>query len=450
MAFEELTEPRKSYAPKQVYASFDSKSEPAGMTTHRPSASLLKDTPPSVIVALTKLSPIISTLDTSLALITWTSEDNWSSFLLLAIWWLSCLYGDVIFHYAGNWLVLLILGIGFIRRKMRTRAIIRAIRNGGSPMTTGVEDTQKVMDKTLYEIDCFIARCQLLGANFEPFYKLYKWEDPKWSALIVVRLVLITPLYVATLWLFSARAWLLFTGTIFLTCTSSWFKVICTVAWRLKVVRKIVAALVGISYLPGEYNLMNTITGSPRFDAFSLSDPATAETTPDGSRFTTAVSVIENQRRWLGLGWTPSLLPHERSPFTDVDNRTCPAPDNYGLPIPKTTVENGATRTTSWAWIDKEWRIEKDRARDADGWIYFDNSWHNPASSGEYGKYTRRRKWIRNAECTEKVSTGGTGSTMTDVKSEKWRTVSGNGRELISETMHKRPLFRRKSTPTRI
>lgn len=414
MAFEEMSGPRTSIRPKQVFASFDSKSSPAGITTHRPSASLLKDTPPSIIVALSQLAPIVKTLNAVLALITWTGEDNWSSFLLLSSFWLCCLYGDLALHYAGNWLLLFCLGIGYFHKKMVTQKIVHAIEKGDNPITTGIEDTQTIMDATLYQIDCLRARCHLLSSTFEPIYRIFTWEEPQQSILIGMRLGLVTPLYLLASWFLTTRTLVLIAGTFFLTFTSPWFKVICTVCWRLRIVRQIATALIGVEYLPGESNILHALSSPPFASAFDISAKGGSSGAPtslsDDSRFTTTIAVIENQRRWLGLGWTPSLLPHERAPFTDVDDHPGAAPENTALPAPKTTTsEDGITRTVHWKWIDSDWRIERDRGRDPDGWLYFDNTWRHPTATEEFGRYTRRRKWIRNAECAETVESPGGG-----------------------------------------
>ncbi|CCG81375.1 Integral peroxisomal membrane protein [Taphrina deformans PYCC 5710] len=403
-----MSGPRTSIRPKQVFASFDPDSSPAGMTTHRPSASLLKDTPPSIIVALSHLAPIVRNLNRILALITWTGRDNWSSFLLLAAFWLLCLYGDVVFHYAGNWVVLFFLGVGYFRKRTQTTGIVHAIEEGDNPITTGIEDTQKVMDATLYEIDCLRARCHLLSSTAQPLYRLFTWEDPQQSAMVGMRLALVTPLYVAALWFFTVRVLLLVTGTFLLTFTSPWFKVILTVCWRLRIVRRLASAVVGADYLPAETDIRQILTPSSA-TAAAVSSPADATRSnlasprSGDSRFTTTIAVIENQRRWLGLGWTPSLLPHERAPFTDTDDRPGAAPENTALPAPKTTGEGAVSRTVHWTWLDPAWRIERDRGRDGEGWLYFDNAWRHPTPTEEFGKYTRRRRWIRNAECHESV-----------------------------------------------
>lgn len=177
----------------------------------------------------------------------------------------------------------------------------------------------------------------------------------------------------------------------------------------------------GVEYLPGESNIMQV------FSQESIATPSETSSivsaTIGRSKFTTTISVIENQRRWLGLGWTPSLLPHERAPFTDVEDHPAVPPENTALPEPKTTIEaGGVTRSVTWKWIDHGWRVEKDRGRDPEGWLYFDNAWRHPSATEEFGRYTRRRKWIRNAECTEVVTPSSQASSRT-------ASVSGNQKD---------------------
>ncbi|KAL8949533.1 MAG: hypothetical protein Q9222_004370 [Ikaeria aurantiellina] len=115
-------------------------------------------------------------------------------------------------------------------------------------------------------------------------------------------------------------------------------------------------------------------------------------------RFT--FTVFENQRRWLGLGWTHSLLAYERAPWTDEHLNPSNSKDNFQLPA----IEGAGAR---WQWVeDSEWKIEgsgKGKAGDeADGWIFYDNKWNDGRRGQDgWGRYTRRRKWYRDAELVE-------------------------------------------------
>jgi hypothetical protein len=95
----------------------------------------------------------------------------------------------------------------------------------------------------------------------------------------------------------------------------------------------------------------------------------------DGSSVRFTFVVYENQRRWLGIGWTYSLFPSERGAWTDEHLNSVPPKDSFELP----DVQTGGSK---WRWVEgSEWRIEgADHSTKSDpkistseGWIYYDN-----------------------------------------------------------------------------
>ncbi len=89
-------------------------------------------------------------------------------------------------------------------------------------------------------------------------------------------------------------------------------------------------------------------------------------------RFT--FTVYENQRRWLGLGWTSSMFAYERAAWTDEHLNPAPPKEKFQLP----EVEGGNAK---WQWVPgSEWRTDgSGRAGEgtsgkpkSDGWIYYD------------------------------------------------------------------------------
>lgn len=119
-----------------------------------------------------------------------------------------------------------------------------------------------------------------------------------------------------------------------------------------------------------------------------------------GVRFTFAI--YENQRRWVMLGYTANLLPNERQAWTDEHLNTVPEKEEF--PLPDTEFD-----TTKWRWVpESEWRVdpswtegEGSKARDKEGWTYYDNKWQGGSRIDDWGKWTRRRRWIRDAELVE-------------------------------------------------
>ncbi|EDO17335.1 hypothetical protein Kpol_1062p44, partial [Vanderwaltozyma polyspora DSM 70294] len=116
--------------------------------------------------------------------------------------------------------------------------------------------------------------------------------------------------------------------------------------------------------------------------------------------------LYENQRRWIGIGWTPSMLSYERSSWTDEFLNPSLSPEEFELPE--------SQKNMKWKWVDRSWRLDmtndgmiqlsSNKAKTVafpnsdDGYIYYDNTWKKPSTVDSFSKYTRRRRWIRTAE----------------------------------------------------
>ena len=101
------------------------------------------------------------------------------------------------------------------------------------------------------------------------------------------------------------------------------------------------------------------------------------------------------------------MFAYERGPWTDEYLNPAPSKTDFELPH----VEAGLAR---WRWIDRsEWKIEGatsgsatptkgSKESDGRGWIYYDNKWNDGRRDVDsWGRYTRRRKWYRDAELVE-------------------------------------------------
>ncbi len=114
------------------------------------------------------------------------------------------------------------------------------------------------------------------------------------------------------------------------------------------------------------------------------------------------------------------MLAYERASWTDEHLNPAPSKDRFKLPA----VESGTAR---WRWVEgSTWKIEggakitnsppkpsskgtkpdqSSAAGDGGGWIYYDNKWNDGKRDADsWGKYTRRRKWYRDAELVEITS----------------------------------------------
>ncbi|EAT90333.2 hypothetical protein SNOG_02121 [Parastagonospora nodorum SN15] len=306
---------------------------------------LLAATPPQITRVLAYSHPFILPLNKLVGLLTWTTGDPWESFLLVASFWAIVMYGDAVTRYAGPIIVVSGLILGMYTRRY-------------SPLSstgwTG-EKGQKVHKRAESESDI----------------KHHKsLED-------IVDMSL------------------------------SWHsrpaRVTRTLMWRSRMVRKTCAFLTGLDF--GD-TISADKKGAPPLPprkkstqevAASLAAKRRPEST--GVRFT--FSIYENQRRWLGIGWTSSMLAYERASWTDEHLNAVPPKDQFELP----EVEGGQSR---WRWVQgSSWKIEtggdtKTTTKDDAGWIYYDNKWRDGRRGLDgWGRYTRRRKWYRDAELVE-------------------------------------------------
>ncbi|KAI9206137.1 integral peroxisomal membrane peroxin-domain-containing protein [Polychytrium aggregatum] len=108
------------------------------------------------------------------------------------------------------------------------------------------------------------------------------------------------------------------------------------------------------------------------------------------------ISVFENQRWWLGLGWIPHLLESERAAWSDEAGIVrYAAKDSFSLPR-----ENNV----EWTWVEPTWTVSNSWAghfgTDPEGWQYTDNVWSNQSSTPSVSTFTRRRMWIRQMKAT--------------------------------------------------
>ena len=98
------------------------------------------------------------------------------------------------------------------------------------------------------------------------------------------------------------------------------------------------------------------------------------------------------------------MLAYERASWTDEHLNATPPKERFELP----EVEGGHAR---WRWVEgSEWHLESSEdgkpternEREDEAWIYYDNKWQNGRRGKDgWGRYTRRRKWRRDAELVE-------------------------------------------------
>lgn len=355
---------------------------------HRKSPLLIA-TPPSITRALAFSHPFILPLNKLIGLVSWTSGDPWESFLLVAVFWALVLYGDSIMRWAGPIVAVVGIIVGMYSRRyspLSSTGWTGEKQNGNAK--NAVESKmkhQKSLDEIVDTLSMFTSRCNVL---VEPLLELTDFLSTQMTATsastrpalttLFVRITLVTPLWILMTLpphrIITTRRVVLTVGTLILTWHSRPARVTRIILWRSRLIRRISSVITGLSF--GQPSHPSSRGANPPLPprkgksqhaaANSIASNAQAETS--GVRFTFVV--FENQRRWLGLGWTHSLLAYERAAWTDEQLNPSDSTENFKLP----EIENGLAR---WRWVrGSAWQVEGagkgKTGNHNDGWIYYD------------------------------------------------------------------------------
>ncbi|KAF7718350.1 Uncharacterized protein PECH_001056 [Penicillium ucsense] len=395
-----------AFSPSTIAGSASTSRQRSSVIVHRKSP-LLVATPPAITRALAYSHPFLLPLNKLVGLLTWTTGDPWQSFLLVATFWTVVLYSDVIILRTGPILVVvgLILGM-YSRRYSPLSSTTSTGEKHRRKASTDSSRQQKSLDDIVETLRIFTTRCHIL---LEPFLELTDFLSTQRTptsattrpALVAlfVRILLVTPVWIILTLppfrIITSRRVVMCVGTVVLTYHSRPARVSRVILWRSRAVRRVLSIITGLSIADGSTNNEKTSTQNQ-----GLNITSRRRGNSSGVRFTFVV--YENQRRWLGIGWTYSLFPSERAPWTDEHLNPVSPKDTFELP----DVQTGDAK---WRWVEgSEWRIEgvdnsgKGKAvqkSSSEGWVYYDNKW-NDGRRGQDGwdRYTRRRKWYRDAE----------------------------------------------------
>ncbi|KHJ31849.1 putative peroxisomal membrane protein pex31 [Erysiphe necator] len=398
-------------------------------------SSLLLSTPPQITRVLVYSNLFLLPLNKLVGLLTWTSGDPWESFILVISFWAIVLYSDVAIRYAAPLITSIVLSLCVYIRKCTTNPFTFSTRqekvmkhNNNIKLEASSVNHQKTLEEIVETLRTFTNRCHVA---FDPFLDLIDFLEAQWSKSmspkhllnsILTRFILLSIIWIALnlepIQLITPKRSILFIGTLLLTWHSQPNRMARIILWRSTLVRRFCGSVTGLQLtvstdstdLVGNKKPTSaSLENLSQFQESIYSDQSLKSqkfTHSFGVRFT--FIIYENQRRWVGLGWTTNLFAYERAAWTDEYLSPVPPKDKFQLP----DVEDSSM---AWKWVDGSiWMIEgvgaidegSNRASvDIDekmGWIYYDNKWqHGRRGMDGWGCYTRRRKWYRDAELVE-------------------------------------------------
>ena len=387
-----------TFAPSSSYSSPNTRQR-STILVHRKSPLLIA-TPPSVTRALAFSHPFILPANKFVGLLSWSSGDPWESFLVVACFWATVLYGDVLVRWAGPVIAVVILILGMYTRRYSPLSSTgwtgeKQKGHEKKPSESSSIRHQKSLDEIVETLGTMTSRCNML---LEPFMQLTDFLSTQRTATsattrpalttLFVRILLVTPLWLILasppISIVTTRRVVLVIGTLTLSWHSRPARVTRIILWRSNTIRRLTSLITGLDL--GNTSSATNVKGveppplPPRgknqqevANSFAVKGGVQSS----GVRFTFVL--FENQRRWLGLGWTSSLLYYDRAPWTDEHLSPSDSKEHFALP----EVDN---KSAEWRWVPgSEWQVEgsgKSKSHaESDGWIYYDNKVRPSCSS---------------------------------------------------------------------
>ena len=430
-----------TFSPVTLSANTPSRSSRRSTILVHQKSPLLLATPPQITRALAYSHPFLLPLNTLAGLLTWSSGDPWQSFLLLSAFWATVLYGDVLLMWCGPVVVGMVLIVGMYGRRYSplsssgwseppsqgkdAAAKVRTSIDGNQPKQAKVDPIenskhkrgnsevtntkhQKTLDEIVETLKVFTGRCNVL---LEPLIEMTDFLSTQRTptsattrpalTVMFMRLLIITPLWIALTippWrIITTRRVMLAGGTLVLTWHARVMRVSRAILWRSSTVRRVAAAVTGLRFEGSAQTFHQDLQEAKKGGqevvqkqqqeselTKALKRPSNLQTNHrrSGSTKTAGVKftfiIYENQRRWIGLGWTSSLFAYERPAWTDEHNNPVPARDEFELP----EVEDGSRM--EWRWVEgSRWRVDGvndehgpvdyDLEEGNNGWVFYDN-----------------------------------------------------------------------------
>lgn len=365
---------------------------------------LLSSTPPTVAKSLIKAYPYLLIVNKLLLIFTWTNDDYYLNLIVLCLYNFTVLYFEALVTWVGH---LIIVGIITLYAVLNQKIVEE------TNLHPTLDDVVQALTTTCIKADMLLQPITSLSLNAYDIKRL------------LFTTVFLTPVYlIVSFFVIPPRIILLVIGIYILTYHSAYLRVTRKMLWKIKFVRLLCFYLTGLDFLTARnHGLFAAALAKVKASNLQTATTSNGLAGTDGKPVRFTYAIYENQRRWLGIGWTSNLLSYERTPWTDeflnesssIESFTLPNAEDsnysFGSQQSLQLVTNGA----SWRWVDKTWRLDltndgaitlpnnkrsKTTANPApdDGYIYYDNVWKKPTTEDSFGKYTRRRRWIRTAE----------------------------------------------------
>ncbi|KIK67108.1 hypothetical protein GYMLUDRAFT_69298 [Collybiopsis luxurians FD-317 M1] len=293
-------------------------------------SEFISSVPFTLTALLVRLGPYFSLTRSAVEVLTWSHSTSYDSWLALAVWWALCLLAHSVLRYFLPIVALLTLAFA-------------------STSTRSGQITPLVTENSLQNAITDLTTIQTLFPNLNIFIDF----RPPVSTLIRVSVILYPPYLLLTYYV-PLRILIALVGTFAITWNSPWAVVLRNSLLRSAWVRWCT------------YYVWAKLSGQPlpsrKLSYQTLATLATSSTVEPGASLRFLFTIYENQRWWMGLDFSPALLPSERPSWCSASLQPVSPPNVLVLPEPSSSYvrdNNGkrVKRTAKWKWEEPEWKV---------------------------------------------------------------------------------------------
>jgi len=320
--------------------------------------------PASVTLLLSYTSHSIHAFHQLLQLLTWTSDRSVKSFLVLFAWWAICLGAETFLIFGLHGALVLYTGHLWIqsRKANRVASEIPLPQSPGTPLsgkfsfssssvhstrsnallspTSARHPTTTQLEQavTLREIQEILDHWAAWHRALDRVEKYLDWSDRGRTRLVLALVVLTYVPWLVLTYFIPMRFILVVIGSIAICWRAPWFAILWAVAARLQAFspllqlipywphsRQTEAGQLAASYqkkkrLFSVKDIISRAIGQRKKDDSDYNSKGYRTSTgydieEDHATMYYKFVLYENQRWWLGLEWTPMMLPNDRAPW---------------------------------------------------------------------------------------------------------------------------------------
>lgn len=355
---------------------------------------LIRSVPPQITSTLSETYTPIILLNRALSFLTWTNEDPYYNCVVVATYALIVVRWDLVSH----WLLPTLFVFMFCSMVWLVKSIYMEPRgyedNFDASTTTGANTNDPVpptIEEILDGLTNFATRCKFLASPAMRYSKTPKTH-------LIIMSILATPLhYWVLVQVLGLRVYVLLVGVFCLTFNSSWCMAVRQLVWRSNLIRQLATLLTGFQF-PTQNITPQADLGTTGITFHSPVDTRiVSPMSPNSTAHVVEFELFENERRWLAVGWSDSLMPLERQHYTNSDFQECfQQLDQFEFP----ELDNSAAvQSGRWKWIEESWKpdLEFCLEKNPDGWVYYDHKWSHPTYVDSLSRFTRARRLTRKA-----------------------------------------------------